>query len=326
MEAIKTKYDRILLGLCALIALVIGAMLIFNILSFSGTFVPPPKSGKELADIGADKSEDIAKAIEVLNAKSKVTPLPLPGGRAAYLMVSSPVIKTSDGVEVDILAEGSAPLRAPISNAWLYDNELDLTRDDVAQQDFDGDGYSNAEEFDGKSNPRNRSDVPPFYSKLRYKECLKDPLSLKFAVYNASSGEIQLSRTEPKPSRSAFMKEGETFTVDPRFKIRKVEMREETVDSVTKQVPYLIIDDSEAKGAPAIEIGLGKIAERPTFSAKMVDELSSKEFTLRDGQEFELPKMAGTKILVVKVTEDTVVISFIMPGKTERKEVELKIK
>ena len=30
MEAIKTKYDRILLGLCALIALVIGAMLILK--------------------------------------------------------------------------------------------------------------------------------------------------------------------------------------------------------------------------------------------------------------------------------------------------------
>ncbi len=324
MEALKTKYDRVLLGLCAFIALIIGVLLLVKIMTFNSQFTAPPKASKEAADMGADKSEDIAKAAAALESKVQRKALDLPGGRIADLFVSTPVIKTADGQVIELLSETSPQLRPPIDNAWLYIHELDLTRDDIAQLDIDGDGYTNAEEFEGKSNPRNRTDVPPFYTKLRYKECVKEPLSLKFAIYN--NGEIQLSRTEPKPVRNAFMKEGEVFPVDMRFRIAKVEMRDDTTAGITEQKPFLIIEDSLAKGAPPIEIKLGQTVERPNLSAKIVDDLSGKEFILKEGEEFELPKMPGTKILVTKITEESVTISFILPGKTERQEQELKIK
>ncbi len=324
MEAIKTKYDRLLLGLCALVALGIGVVLILNILSFNGQFTAPPKSGKEAANLGPDQSENVAKAAAALAVEAKRQPLRLSGGRVADLLVSTPVVKTADGQVIALLDSAAPQLRPPIDNGWLYENELDLTRDDIAQLDNDGDGYSNLEEFEGKSNPRNRSDVPPFYTKLHYKECIKEPLSLKFAIYN--NGEIQLSRTEPKPSKSAFMKAGETFSVEPRFKVTKVEMREVTDSGITDQKPFLIIEDSEAKTAPPLEIRLGQTVERPNLSAKVIDELSGKDFVLKEGQEFELQKLPGTKILVAKVTEESVIISFILPGKTERQEQALKIK
>jgi len=324
MEAIKTKYDRILLGLCAFTAIVIGALLLLKILTFKDQFTTPPKAGKELADLGTDKSADAIQAKEVLEKEVKREPLRLPGGRVAELFVSSPVVKTADGQVIPLLDESAAPLRPPIANAWLYENDLDLTRSDIAELDIDGDGYTNLEEFEGKSNPKNRTDVPPFYTKLAYRECIKAPLSLKFAIFN--NGEIQLSRTEPKPSKSAFLKEGQVFTVEPRFKVTKVEMRESRQDGITEQKPVLILEDSEAKDAPLLEIKLGQTVERPKLSAKIVDDLSKKEFTVSDGQEFELPKMIGTKILVKKVTEEAVIISFILPGKSERQEHELKIK
>ena len=88
----------------------------------------------------------------------------------------------------------------------------------------------------------------------------------------------------------------------------------------------LIIEDAEAKDAPPLEIKLGQTVERPKLSAKIVDDLSKKEFLVSEGQEFELPKMIGTKILVKKVTEESVIVSFIQSGKTERQEHELKIK
>lgn len=324
MEAIKTKYDRILLGLCALTAIVIGALLLLNIFTFKDQFSAPPKSGKELADLGTDKSAEAVQALEALSKEVIREPLRLTGGRVAELFVSSPVVKTADGQEIPLLDETAPQLRPPIANSWLYDNDLDLTRNDIAEVDTDGDGYSNLEEFEGKSNPGNRTDLPPFYTKLAYKECVKEPLSLRFAIYN--NGEIQLSRTEPKPSKSAFLKAGEVFTVEPRFKIIKVEMRESKDGGITDQKPVLIIEDSKAKDAPPMEIKLGQTVERPKLSARIVDDLSKKEFVLAEGDEFELPKMIGTKILIKKVTEDSVIISFILPGKSERQEHELKIK
>ncbi len=324
MEAIKTKYDRILLGLCALTAIVIGALLLLKIFSFKEGFVPPPKDTKQSTVLGEDKSANASQALEVLNKEVIREPLRLPGGRVAELFVSSPVVKTAEGSEIALLDESAAPLRPPIANSWLYDYDLDLTRNDIAEQDTDGDGFSNLEEFEGKSNPRNRTDIPPFYSKLQYKECVKEPLSLKFAIYNG--GEIQLSRTEPKPAKSSFMKVGETFPVEPRFKVVKVEMRESKEGGITDQKPVLIIEDAQLKEAPPLEIKLGQTIERPKLSARIEDDLSKKSFTLKEGDEFELPKMIGTKILVKKVTEESVIISFILPGKTDRQEQELKIK
>ena len=122
------------------------------------------------------------------------------------------------------------------------------------------------------------------------------------------------------------MKAGETFSVEPRFKVTKVEMREVTESGITDQKPFLIIEDTEAKTAPPLEIRLGQTVERPNLSAKVIDQLSGKDFVLKEGQEFELQKLPGTKILVSKVTEESVTISFILPGKTERQEQELKLK
>lgn len=326
MEAIKTKYDRLLLGLCALAALIVGALLILKIIGFRDQFTVPPKATKELADLGTDKTADVEKAVTALSAVLKRTPLNLPGGRVADLLVSTPVLKTADGQVIQILEETATMVRPPIANAWLYKYDLDITREDIAQLDSDGDGYTNTEEFEGESDPKNRTDVPPFYSKLRYKECVKEPLSLRFAIYNERNGEIQLSQTEPKPTRSAFLKAGEVFSVNQRFKVIKVEMREVKSGGVTELKPVLILEDSLAKVAQPLEIPLGATLERPGLSAKLLDDLSGKEFLRKEGDEFELPKMPGTKILIVKVTEESITISFILPGKTERQEHEIKIK
>ncbi|MES2709287.1 MAG: Amuc_1099 family pilus-like system protein [Verrucomicrobiota bacterium] len=322
MEAIKTKYDRILLGLFALVAIVIGAYTLLKALSFKDQFPPPAKAGKEMADLGPVKSEDVAKATTALNTKNERTPFKI-GEKTVDLMVSTPVIKTIDGNTIALLDPAATQLRPPIDNAWLYSNELPLTRDDVASMDEDGDGYSNLEEFEGKSNPRNRSDVPPFYTKLKYVECVKEPLSLKFGVFNG--GEIQLTRIQGNVKRGAFFKAGEVFPVDNRFKALKVETRQITKGGITTATPVLILQDTEAKDGKNIEIVLGETVDLPKLSAKIVDDLSKKEFVLREGQEFEVPKLPGLKVLVTKVAEESVTLSFISPGKSARQEETLKL-
>lgn len=320
MEAIKTKYDRILLGLCALVAIIIGGFVLFKALTFKSQFIPPGSAGKELADFGEVKSEMIAKASTALQTRIERGAAKI-GEKTLDLMVSTPVIKTVDGTPIDLLDPSAQQLRPPIDNAWLYNNELDLTREDIASNDDDGDGYTNLEEFEGKSNPRNRTDVPPFYTKLRYTECVKDPLSLKFSVYNAP--EVQLTRTEPA-RKNEFLKVGDRAF--DRFTVVAVEIRQIKNASGTSATPVLILKDAESKDGKNLEIIKGETLDLPKLSAKIVDELSQKEFVLAEGQEFELAKMPGNKILVSKVTEGEVTISFILPGKTARQEQTLKIK
>lgn len=323
MEAIKTKYDRILLGLFALVAIVIGAYTLLKALSFKDQFPPPSKSGKELAELGGTQTNAVTETIAALTTEFKREPLKIKD-KTVDLMISTPVIKTLDGNTIPVLDPTAAQIRPPIDNAWLYANDLDITREDVASQDLDGDGYTNLEEFEGKSNPRNRTDVPPFYTKLKYTECVKEPLSLKFGVYNG--GEISLQKITGETRKGAFFKVGEDFPVDKRFKAISVEKRPMTKNGVTAPVEVLILKDAEAKDGKNIEIALGETVDLPKLSAKIVDELSKKEFVLREGQEFEVPKMPGLKVLVTKVTEESIIISFIPPGKTTRQEETLKLK
>lgn len=323
MEAIKTKYDRILLGLFALIAIVIGAYTLMKALSFKDQFTPPGKAGKETADLGPVQSDLVAQAATSLTTEIARKPFKI-GEKTVDLMVSTPVIKTIDGTTIALLDPAATQLRPPIDNAWLYNNELKLTRDDVAFMDDDGDGYNNLEEFEGKSNPRNRADVPPFYTKLKYVECVKEPLSLKFGVYNA--GEIQLTRILAEGRKGDFFKEGQVFPVDKRFKALKVEIRQIKKGGTTTPTPVLILQDAEAKDGKNLEIVLGETIDLPKLSAKIVDELSKKEYTLREREEFEVPKIPGMKILVTKITEEDVTLSFIPQGQSTRKEVTLKVK
>lgn len=323
MEAIKTKYDRILLGLFALVAIVIGAYTLLKALSFKEQFPAPAKAGKELAELGETQSQIVTKAVEALGSEYKREPFKIKD-KTVDLMISTPVIKTVDGTTVPLLDPNAAPVRPPIDNAWLYNNDLDITREDIANVDTDGDGYTNLEEFEGKSNPRNRTDVPPFYTKLKYAECVKEPLSLKFAIFNG--GEINLQKITGETRKGAFFKIGEDFPVDKRFKAVAVEKRPITKNGVTTPTEVLILKDAEAKNGKNIEIPLTETVDLPKLSAKIVDELSKKEFVLREGQEFEVPKMPGLKVLLAKVTEESVTLSFIPPGKTVRQEVTLKLK
>ncbi|RYD33860.1 MAG: hypothetical protein EOP86_12355 [Verrucomicrobiaceae bacterium] len=323
MEAIKTKYDRVLLGLFAFVAIVIGAYVLLKTLSFKDQFPAPSKESKQLSDLGAVKSDIVTQAETALNTRTERIPFKV-GEKTVDLMVSTPVIKNVNGETIALLDPAAPQLRPPIDNAWLYNNELQLTREDVATMDDDKDGYNNLEEFEGKSNPRNRADVPPFYTKLKYVECIKEPLSLKFGVYNG--GEIQLTRLQGETKRGDFFKVGQQFPVDKRFTALKVENRPIQEGGRTVPTPVLILKDSEAKDGKNIEIILGKTVDLPKLSAKIVDDLSKKEFVLREGQEFEVPSAVGVKVQAAKVTEESVTLSFIPPGKSAREEVTLKIK
>lgn len=326
MDAIKTKYDRVLLGTFAVLALALGGLVIVKAGDVKKQFTPVVQ-GKKNAELGGKELEEkVAQTLEALKTEVERTPKVLGPNKTAELFVSVPVVKTATGETINLLDDQSPPVRPPIDNAWLYKHELDITRDDIAQIDTDGDGYTNLEEFEGKSNPRSRSSMPEWYTKMRYKECLKDPLSLKFTIYDDLSGELQIQRVEPAPKRTDFVKVGQVLQrAAPRFKLVRLDRREKTTGGSSSLAPVAILQDLQDTAAPPLEIMLGETVQRPKLTALLVDGLSGKEFKVVQGQEFEIPKVPGMKILVTSVTEETVGLSFISPGKTERQEITLKL-
>ena len=77
--------------------------------------------------------------------------------------------------------ESDVPIHPPISNAWIQKYGLDFSDSKLKDQDPDGDGFTNLEEFLGGADPTDPKSHPPFYTKLRLKNFISKPFFLKFS-------------------------------------------------------------------------------------------------------------------------------------------------
>ena len=325
MEWIKAKYDRLLLGLFGIIALLVGGLLVSKVLGFNSNF---PKRGDmvEKSNFGTDEAtRKLEAAKSLLTAEAKVTP-PAFKGIPISLFASFPVLKTADGKVIEVLNPDSEQVRPPIANRWLYENDLDITRTDIADLDPDGDGYTNAEEFIAKpqTNPRDKDSTPPFTGKLAYTECVKDPLTLKFAI-DGGDQEITIRRTEPAAiAFNSLIPVGGEFPAEKgskemRFKLTKVDR------SGTN--PVAVLDDLSTKDkVEEIKIEKGAIHEMPARRAKIVCALgTAEEVIVSEAEEFSFKANPDLKFTVEKITDDEVILEFTPPGATEKKTITLKL-
>jgi hypothetical protein len=76
------------------------------------------------------------------------------------------------------------PVHAPIPNSWWFDNSLkqEMFFSDGPQRDGDSDGFTNLEEFEGKTDPRNANDFPELAEKLEFAKYESKPYFLWFTM------------------------------------------------------------------------------------------------------------------------------------------------
>ncbi len=197
--------------------------------------------------------------------------------------------------------------------------------------DTDGDGFSNAEEFVGKSNPKDARSLPAAHTKLVFKEILKDELSLKFVSY-ISDSDLQIQRTAPAAKKfTAFTKVGDNFAIEKGgeavYQISKVEKREVKDGGITDIKPVVILTDIKNPKAKPLEIVLGKVLDLPTLRARITNTLGKDEVAEGgEGAEISFPSVPDAKYTILKVTDQQVDLEYMEPGKTEKTQFSLELK
>ncbi len=324
MEWIKAKYDRLLLGICGVIAVATGGLLLMKVLGFKGEF--PNRPVAELKeDFGTTKAGDqIKDALKALKEEATVKP-PVKDGVPISLLSSVPIIRKAGETEnLEILPENSPPVRPPVSNRWLYDNGLDIRRVDILDVDTDGDKFTNLEEYnaDPKTNPRDATDHPPIYAKIYYQECLKDPLTIRFNTY-VSDTELTFRRTEPadKAFNTQFLKVGDSFPeerggMEMRFRIDKTEGPDNAkIATVT-----------DLKTKEVIQVKIKETFERPNLSAKVTcNHGTPEEKVVKKGESFSFEAEPDVSYTVTELTTEELTLEFTPKGATEKKTLTLKI-
>lgn len=256
------------------------------------------------------------------------------GDRAVDLFTGIPLFVHRDTPEKAIDLLDDDPVHEGIPNLWWIENRIDPGYADSPQRDPDDDGFTNLEEFNGKTDPNNARSHPPLIHKLRY---VKDE-SLTWVVRPGygSGGKFPFNYEDSmarknRVSAASMIEPGGLFFPDApqknRFKllgheVRKVRNERTNID---QDVTIVRIEDQRPNKK-------GEIYEFPSplpddarknnylqYDRTAVLSLEAigqegKEFKVEERTTFALP-IDGTKkeYLVKSVTPDSIVVEYPKP-------------
>lgn len=302
-------WDKWLLLFVAIAVIALSALFGMKALGFSERFELVSITPKnDLPDTEEARSNSAKSLVE----KSQIWSNPVKGEapKAVPLFVSIPLIE-ANGVVIDMLDPNAPLLRPPVSNAWLMANNLDFLNAGVLAQDSDSDGFNNLAEWEAKTDPKDATAHPPYAEKLVFVSRQKQDYILKFAA-RPDPERFQITRLPSViwPERKTWlMRIGDT-SEDQQFKIESFEENQVrnnvgiNVDASVLKITYLPKNE-------VVDLVRNIDTPIPTYFAelKFILDPQYKEY-IKEGEAFSLTADPETKYRVIKVNEDSVVISF----------------
>ncbi|CAN5688585.1 hypothetical protein BH20VER1_BH20VER1_07090 [soil metagenome] len=193
----------------------------------------------------------------------------------------------------------------PVPNEWLEQFGLPIAEADVLTQDPDGDGFSNLEEWHGRTNPTDPNSHPPFVSKLKMKSVARETFRLVFASW---AEDVFTINTTDLKEPTQFLRLGDTIA-GTRFRV--VEFREKMEPNPATggemDVSELIIENEETRER------LTLVKEKTMISPQSVATFvyswgEPREVVVKKDQEFSLPPQQEIRYKLIDVQPDKAVI------------------
>lgn len=321
MNKRQGNYEKKLLVLMALLALVVAGLLIWQSNELPGSLVIKPGNPKnELGEVPIAKADEAIKRLGTVFDWSA----PVRNGKPVPLNKSILLVLKDDQL-FDLFVE-NPQLRPPMTNEFLVKNDLpDILFNNVNELDPDEDGFSNEEEFLAQTDPRNAASKPLATNKLFLKSRITNDYILHL---KSSTLPVQVQRLAPEPKRSVFVEPGKEFGFDTgvvRFKAlsfeRKVVPDPRTGERDVSELKCL--DSATNKEFVLIRGEDFNLAE---FEAQFEFRLGTvQEFTVKKGERFQLPG-TGETYLVLEVEETTAKIAKIDGQGNQDKPLEIKMR
>ncbi len=245
MSWFSENYDKAAIGLGALGILGVGAMIFLGSSKVEEDFtLNNAKAGK------ADTTPNDWKVKAVLDSLSNPVAYTQKkfGDRPVNLFVGVPTFVAKDDKSSVIDLPKAKEVHAGIPNTWWLEHNLDPGFSDSPERDADGDGFSNREEFEAKTDPNNKSDFPSLIDKL----VLKDVEESEWLIRHGGivSGKTRLSlQTNTERDNGDYFEPGTIFpektSYAGNFKFientQKSELNERT--NVASTVDIAIVED-----------------------------------------------------------------------------------
>src|SRR5713226_3531176 len=296
MEWIRAHYERVAL-LAAAIFLFFCAILIWrNAVKFGADFAGG-KTEPQLKNASPPpKAVELGHAAEELEQPAQWT-----SHERSGLFVPEKHFIDANGLPATLKTTMVHP---PVPNEWLEQFGLPIADADVLEQDPDGDGFNNLDEWAGHTSPIDGSSHPDYYTKLKLKSAVEEPFRL---VFSSWVGDTYAINTIDLKQPTQFLKVGDPIK-GTRFKIVKFEKKYQPNKYGTNvDVSKLTLEQVETK--EQLTLIKEKVAMSPESVATFIYTWGGhQEFQVRKDQEFSLKPQVQIKYKLVDVDPAKAVI------------------
>ncbi len=276
MQKRKSNSERIVLVLLAVLGLAAAGWFISLSVSFPDTL--QPKRATSPNQSVPPPMQQVEDAIKRAMDTPKPWVAPIRNNKAVPLNKSVLLVLKGEDV-IDMFLE-DPQLRAPMTNVYLRENNLDWKSPNVGELDPDDDGFNNLEEFQKGTKPKNADSHPPVTDKLFLVERLSKDYRV---VLKNSSGQVSLP---DEPKKKTYFIDLTKVGTEPHQFFGGNGDRFQTVKFEKKVVPDPRVGEKDVS-----ELTVQEIVTKRNLVLVMGEEQNLAEYSVRF--EFRLKQIVG---------------------------------
>lgn len=296
MPSLRNNYERLLLVLASLLLIASAYFVFSRATAFHGEYSALVQSKPAHSSALPGQAGELGRATSELHQPPQWTY----SGRSGLFVPEKHFIGP-DGQPTTLK---TTEVHAPVPNEWFDQFGLPIADADVLEQDGDGDGFNNLEEWQGHTDPTDKASHPNYLTKLKLKSFKEEPFRLVFASRTGNTFGINTIDLE-QPTQ--FLKVGDTIA-GTQFRILVFKEKYKLDRYGTRlDVSELVLENMDT--FDRLVLVKEQVATSPSSLATFVYSWKERrEFTVKKGDEFSLPPLTQIKYKLSDVQPNRAVL------------------